>query len=60
MHSLTLALQFTRSVDALVHLAPGGGGRGERRDELVFEEGNLESVLRRVRGWERAVRRDGS
>ncbi|GAA5877006.1 hypothetical protein JCM1840_007095 [Sporobolomyces johnsonii] len=53
LHSLSLALRFTRSLDALVHHGQ------ERRDEDVFEEGNLGSVERRVRGWERAVREGG-
>ncbi|GAA5900646.1 hypothetical protein JCM5296_006737 [Sporobolomyces johnsonii] len=53
LHSLSLALRFTRSLDALVHHGQ------ERRDEDVFEEGNLGRVERRVRGWERAVREGG-
>ncbi|GAA5939014.1 hypothetical protein JCM1841_001559 [Sporobolomyces salmonicolor] len=50
LHSLSLALRFTRSLDALVHHGQ------KRRDEDVFEEGNLGRIERRVRGWERAVR----
>ncbi|GAA5976323.1 hypothetical protein JCM11641_005981 [Rhodosporidiobolus odoratus] len=51
LHSLSSALSFARQVDQLAHNVPR-----LRRDEDVFEKGNLEKVLVRVKGWERAVR----
>lgn len=60
--SLALALDFVRDVDTLVHhhkpaKGHAGGVHEEwRRDELVFRRENLESVMRRVRGWERIAR----
>ncbi|GAA5842457.1 hypothetical protein JCM11251_007320 [Rhodosporidiobolus azoricus] len=54
LNSLSLALTFTRQMDQLAHNLPH-----QRRDEDVFTRGNLESVRRRVGGWERVVRGGG-
>ncbi|GAA6004183.1 hypothetical protein JCM10207_002470 [Rhodosporidiobolus poonsookiae] len=51
LSSLALALSFTRDLDQLAHRSPF-----VRRDEDVFAVGNLERVMGRVKGWERAAR----
>ncbi|BGP21049.1 hypothetical protein JCM10213v2_009228 [Rhodosporidiobolus nylandii] len=51
LSSLASALSFARQIDQLAHNTPH-----RRRDEDVFQEENLEAVLRRVGGWERVVR----
>jgi len=53
LESLSLALAFARSVDALAHHLPPSQ---LRREEDVFERGSLEGVLRRVQGWEAVAR----
>lgn len=58
--TLSLALDFARAMDSLVHgseTSDGGVEEPARRDEEVFTEANLEAVLDKARSWERVVRR---